>query len=429
MDRVAPPAFVIGVDVGTSGCRAVALDRDGRVVAQAKRSFPKLESRADESEQDPQLWWEGTLAVVTELTVALPNQSCRALCIAGTSGTALLCDAAGTPLGPALLYNDGRAQSEAQDITHFAPAATAAHGVGSSLAKALWLLRRESRPVKWVAHQADWIAGHFTGQYGFSDSNSALKTGFDPITGTWPAWLAQLGIPLEVLPSVYTPGTKLGPVTLTMSTLTGLAPDCRIIAGTTDSTAAVIASGATNIGDAVTSLGSTLVTKVISAQPFFAPEHGVYSQPFGAHWLVGGGSNSGGAVLRAFFTDEQMIQLEKSINSTHPTGLDYYPLLRPGERFPLNDPHLAPRLTPRPSDDAVFFQGLLEGLANIELAAYRRLEMLGSPYPNKVLTVGGGCRNQAWRHLREQRLGVPVLIAEHQDACYGAAQLALSALF
>lgn len=230
-------------------------------------------------------------------------------------------------------------------------------------------------------------------------------------------------------PFVFAPGTDLGQVTSSISSRVGLAPDCRLIAGTTDSTAAVIASDATRIGEAVTSLGSTLVTKVISAQPYFAPEYGVYSQPFGSHWLVGGGSNSGGAVLRAFFSDEQMAKLEERLIIEQNTGLDYYPLLRPGERFPVNDPQLPPRLTPRPPDDAVFFQGLLEGLANIEHAAYRQLAALGAPYPDKVLSVGGGCRNQPWRRLREQRLGVPVFIAEHQDACYGAARLALQALY
>lgn len=428
MNSDVPTRVVIGVDVGTSGCRAVALNSSGHVVGHSERAFPVIERQTVQSEQDPQLWRESTFAVVAELTARLPKQACRALCIAGTSGTALICDAAGVPLAPALLYNDGRARTEADDITRVAPASTAAHGVGSSLAKALWLVRHYPGQATWVLHQADWVAGYFAGYYGFSDGNSALKTGYDPLTGSWPAWLEQLGLRRELLPHVFAPGTDLGQVASSISSRVGLAPDCRLIAGTTDSTAAVIASGATRIGEAVTSLGSTLVTKVISAQPYFAPEFGVYSQPYGSHWLVGGGSNSGGAVLRAFFTDEQMAKLEERLNSEQNTGLDYYPLLRPGERFPVNDPQLPPRLTPRPPDDAVFFQGLLEGLANIEHAAYRQLEVLGAPYPNKILTVGGGCRNQPWRRLREQRLGVPVFIAEHQDACYGAARLALNAL-
>ncbi|HDO34643.1 MAG TPA: carbohydrate kinase, partial [Chromatiales bacterium] len=105
-------------------------------------------------------------------------------------------------------------------------------------------------------------------------------------------------------------------------------------------------------------------------------------------------------------------------------GLGYYPLLAPGERFPIADPDLAPRLTPRPADDARFFQGLLEGIARIEARGYRLLAELGAPYPVSVRTVGGGARNAPWRRIRERLLGVPVPASEHEDAAYGAALLA-----
>ena len=74
-------------------------------------------------------------------------------------------------------------------------------------------------------------------------------------------------------------------------------------------------------------------------------------------WLVGGASNSGGAVLRKFFTDEQMRRMTPLLNPSQPTGLAYYPLPAMGERFPENDPQKQPRMEPRPSDDVVFFQG------------------------------------------------------------------------
>jgi len=126
---------------------------------------------------------------------------------------------------------------------------------------------------------------------------------------------------------------------------------------------------------------------VVSDTPLFAPEVGVYSQPLGERWLVGAGSNSGGAVLRHFFSDEQLQSLTPRLNFATPTGLDYYPLLAPGERFPVCDPQLAPRLTPRPADDVLFFQGMLEGIARIEQRAYRLLAELGAPYPTAVRSV------------------------------------------
>lgn len=74
-------------------------------------------------------------------------------------------------------------------------------------------------------------------------------------------------------------------------------------------------------------------------------------------WLVGGASNTGGAVLRQLFTDSELQRLTARIDPSCPSGLDYYPLPSPGERFPVNNPTLQPRMTPRPDDDALFLQG------------------------------------------------------------------------
>jgi len=85
---------------------------------------------------------------------------------------------------------------------------------------------------------------------------------------------------------------------------------------------------------------------------------------------------------------------------------------------------LPSRVSPRPSDDATFLQGLLEGVAEVERLAYRRLEALGTPYPRSVRTVGGGAANAAWRIIRERVLQVPLLEPVDGEAAYGAARLA-----
>jgi sugar (pentulose or hexulose) kinase len=157
----------------------------------------------------------------------------------------------------------------------------------------------------------------------------------------------------------------------------------------------------------------------------FAPQYGVYSQPLGDLWLVGGGSSSGGAVLRNYFNDDRMRAMTARLNFDQPTGLDYYPLLAPGERFPIADPQLAPRLAARPDDDVTFFQALLEGIARIEQRGYQVLAELGALYPTSVRSVGGGAKNEAWTRMRGKLLGVPMLTPEYQDAAYGAALLAL----
>ena len=287
----------------------------------------------------------------------------------------------------------------------------------------MWLQARYPE-ARHALHQADWIAARLGAPLGRCDENNTLKLGFDPIHRRWPDWLSDLGVRQELLPAPAPAGTPLGHVAPAVARRFGLSRETRVVAGTTDGVAAFIATGAQNPGDAVTSQGSTLVLKVLSELPVFAPAHGVYSHRLGDRWLAGGASNSGGAVLRKFFTDEQLARMTPALRPERPTGLDYYPLPGPGERFPLSDPDLAPRLAPRPPDDIRFFQGMLEGMAGIEHQGYRLLANLGAPYPTSVRSVGGGAKNPAWTRIRERLLGVPVLTPAHQEAAYGAALLA-----
>jgi len=155
---------------------------------------------------------------------------------------------------------------------------------------------------------------------------------------------------------------------------------------------------------------------------------GVYSHRFGQHWLASGASNAGAGILRDYFSDEQIAQLSKQINIHQPSGLDYYPLRSKGERFPVNNPQVKARITPRPSSDVVFLQGLLEGLSRIEKAGYDKLAQLGTGYPDQVLSCGGGAKNPQWQALREKMLGIPVSVARHSEACFGSALLAMQSL-
>ena len=160
---------------------------------------------------------------------------------------------------------------------------------------------------------------------------------------------------------------SIGTVSPTVAAQLDLPLNCQIRAGTTDSIAAFLASGATNPGEAVTSLGSTLVLKLLSQQRVDCADYGIYSHRLGNLWLAGGASNTGGAVLAHFFSPQDLAQLSQSIDPSHESTLDYYPLLKPGERFPVNQPDFPPRLQPRPVNDAEFLHGLLESLAQIEI--------------------------------------------------------------
>jgi sugar (pentulose or hexulose) kinase len=377
-------------------------------------------------DQDPENWWRAVIDVLRDLGRSVDLGAISRIAIDGTSGTLLLTDAAGRPQSLGLMYNDARAADEAARVKAIAPAESGSHGASSALAKLLHLLRHgETGQVRHAAHQADWIAGRLAGRFGLSDENNALKLGYDPVTRRWPDWLNELAVPRNLLPEVLVPGALVGRIDPAVAGALGLSPATEIRAGTTDGVAAFIATRASGLGDAVTSLGTTLVVKLLSERPIFAAAQGVYSHRLGDRWLAGGASNSGGAALLAHFTADRMAALTPRLDATRRTGLDYYPLPKAGERFPIADATLPPRVTPRPDDDALFFQGLLEGIAAIEALAYDRLRQLGAPPLKRVISIGGGARNPAWTELRRRALGVPVTVAETTEASFGAALLAL----
>lgn len=404
----------LGLDFGTSGARAVVIDAQGHIVVQAHCSYDIAD-------------WRSWLRALYWLCASLPAPLRRrivAIAIDGTSASVLLCDARNVPLAPPLLYHDAHAADQVKKIVVHAPIGHTAACATSSLAKLLSLLPHPvAKHARYFSDQASWLAAMLTGRPGISDYHNALKLGYDVEALAWPAWITPLGVDTW-LPTVVTPGTDLGQLAPAVAVKLELPAACMVRAGTTDSIAAFIASGARQPGTAVTSLGSTLVLKLLSKTRVEDARYGVYSHRFGDLWLAGGASNSGGAVLRQFFDDAALATLSLQINPTQASGLDYYPLPTPGERFPVNNPQLVPRVTPRPASDALFLHGLLEGIAGIEAHAYALLAELGATPLTHVLTAGGGAQNTTWTAIRRRLLGVPVLTATHHAAAYGAACLA-----
>ena len=420
MNRVA----FLGIDLGTSGCRGIAIDENGQILAQSHTALPAPIHQQQSIEQAPELWWQAVEQVFADILIQLADRPLVSIAVDGTSGTLLLSDENGQPLTMGLMYNDARATTESAQITAIAPNDTAASGPSSALAKLLWLQQHGPQQASFALHQADWVANRLCGKFGLSDTNNCMKLGYDAQRNSWPDWLDELGVERRLLPKVLAPGTVMGQLSPQLAKHYGLLHRVNIIAGTTDSTAAIYASGASRPGDAITSLGSTLVTKVIAEAPIFNAEHGVYSQPFGPYWLVGGASNSGGNVLLKYFSRQQLQQMTPQLQAEQSTGLDYYPLSVPGERFPLNEPNYPPRLIPRPESDIVYFQAMLEGIAEIEKQAYELLHRLGAPYPKRIISLGGGAKNSAWTTIRRNKLSLEVVTATQTEAAYGAALLA-----
>ncbi|MBW4441907.1 MAG: FGGY-family carbohydrate kinase [Plectolyngbya sp. WJT66-NPBG17] len=401
----------LGIDFGTSGARAIAINSERDIVAQV--------SVTASSAWDRMLW-----QLIEGLSIEVRSRISR-IAINGTSSTVLLCDRAGVPITTPLMYNDARGASVLEKIRAIAPEQHTVISATSSLAKLLWWESNcaSFSDAKYFLHQADWLAFQLHGKLGVSDYHNSLKLGYDVERLEYPEWL-----PLrELMPISLEPGSAIALIQPSIAQEFHIPPTCQICAGTTDSIAAFIASQANEIGDAVTSLGSTLVLKLLSDVRVDRAEFGIYSHRFGDRWLVGGASNTGGAVLQHFFTSDELRELNDRIPNQE-SPLDYYPLLQPGDRFPINDPMLAPRIEPRPIDRVDFLHGLLESMARIEAQGYRLLESLGASPLKRVLTAGGGANNAAWTAMRQRQIGVSVMRADQTEAAYGTALLAMRGL-
>ncbi|AGB44013.1 pentulose/hexulose kinase [Mesorhizobium australicum WSM2073] len=412
--------LVVGIDIGTSGARAVAMRRDFFIAAQSAVPL----DRFGPNPRDPRTWWQAVQAALAGLLSSIDRATVRAIAVDGTSGTLLPVDTDGRPLAEPLMYNDKVDDGDILAIVaREAPETSAAHGPTSGLAKALRFQRLPGAAA--VLHQADWIAGNLSGRFDVSDENNALKTGYDVEARRWPDWVAATGMRMNLLPDVVEPGEVSGTLTTAAAALFGLPRDVVVVAGTTDGCASFLATGATAAGDGVTALGSSLTIKILSDRPISAPRFGIYSHRLGDTWLAGGASNSGGKVLARHFPLARIIELSTMIDPATETGLDYYPLATSGERFPIADPALPPRLVPRPADDADYLKAMFEGMAAIEALGYRRLGELGAPALTSVRSVGGGAANPAWSAIRQRKLGVAFLPALSDEAAAGAARLAL----
>ena len=412
----------LGIDFGTTGARSTIIDSQGTIHCETECTF------ADAQQPDlPSVWQNALWETIEQIPPTIRSQV-RAIAIDGTSSTVMLCDTDGIPVCEPILYNDGRGAAVTERLRAIAPDNHTVLSATSSLAKLLWWLEGGhggTAPTVFL-HQADWLAFLLHGKLGISDYHNALKLGFDVDTLCYPNWLIDgiAGAATPVLPQVVAPGTPVGEVRAQVGDRFGFPRDCTVCAGTTDSIAAFLASGVNLPGEAVTSLGSTLAVKLLSHTRIDDSRYGIYSHKLGDLWLVGGASNTGGAVLRHFFTDAELDSLSKKIDTEKESLLDYYPLLQKGDRFPINDPNLPPRLKPRPTDSVEFLHGLLESIARIEARGYQFLQEFGATPLTKVYTAGGGAKNAVWSAIRQRYLKVPVETPVHTAAAYGSALLA-----
>lgn len=420
---------VVGVDIATASVRTSAVDSTGSVVATAEEALGHPRRAGPRSEQDPD-YSERVFAALRRLSSQIRGRAVAGLCVTATSGTVVPCDAAGRPAGPAILYDDGRVPAEDPEAAALVESAVAErvrrNGRPELRTEALlrvgWLHRHA--PAARYLHVSDVVLTALAGDLPPTDTSHALKTGADPVDGSWPDdVLEAAGVPVETLPSLALPGTVAATVSREAAAVTGIPAGTALVLGMTDGCCGQISAGAVRAGEAVTVLGTTLVFKVVSdRQPSTA---GVYSHraPDGV-WWPGGASNVGAGVLRAEFGGRDLAELDRAAAASGPAGLVRYPLLREGERFPVWRPDARGWVEGAPADEVEAYRMALEGVAFTERLG---LELLGVVGESGIRTVGGGSRSEIWRRIRATVLGRPLAVPATPESGFGAAVLAAAA--
>ena len=431
-----PDELVAGVDVATAEARVVCVDRTGQVVADGRAALQGPERpRPGWSEQDAATWWPAAAAALRQATHALGSRA-RALvavAVSATSGTVVVLDDRGSPLGPALLYDDQRADGQGEaaatagaerwDALGFRPGAT------SGLAKWGWLL---SRPevgdrAAAVAHASDVVVAGLTGdRRPPTDWSHALKSGYDPARREWAGEaLDAVGVPARLLPEVRPPASSAGTVGPEAAEATGLPERCEVRLGMTDGCAGQVAAGADRPNRFVTVVGTTLVVKGATDELLLDPSGAVYCHRHpGGWWLPGGASNTGGAAVADGFGEHGLAELDHRARDHGPAGCVAYPLVGTGERFPFVTSDAEGFWLAEPRDDDERYRAVLEGVAFVERLAYAHLQRLGARPEDPVRSAGAGGRSRVWATIRATILGRPVAVAERADTASGAAVLA-----
>jgi xylulokinase len=406
--------LVLGIDLGTSGVRIAVIDSSCALL-QSESAPYKI------GLINPFDWRDRCCTLIGRLNPDYRHRL-KAIAVDGTSGTLLACDQQGLPLAEALPYSFAYPNFIDQ-LQTLSPQGGPASSASGSLARALHLVEQHSAPLL-LRHQADWISGWLLENWSHGEEGNNLRLGWDLSKRAWPdSFISQPW--WDALPEISASGSVLGLLSPQRAKDLDLPEDLLVVAGTTDSNAAVLTADADD-DEGITVLGSTLVLKRFTDQPI-APGPGTSSHRVGGRWLCGGASNAGAAVLKQLFPDIDLAELSRQIDPDQDSGLRLRPLPSCGERFPVDDPQLEPILTPRPVSDALYLHSLLEGLTAIEHAGWQRLTSLGADPPMKSVTLGGGARNPQWRRLRERQLGVPIRSCNTPPAA-GVARLALKAV-
>jgi xylulokinase len=431
---------LLGLDVGTGGARAVALDEAGNLVAEASSEYPLHSPRPGWTEQNPEDWWQGAKEALGSVASEVEDEI-SGLGLTGQMHGSVFLDSAGEVVRPALLWNDQRTFGQCAEITEKVgegrlisiagnPALT-----GFQAPKVLWL--RDEEPenyarVSSILLPKDYVRLRLTGERATDASDAAGTLLLDVGERNWSAEILDaLEIPSEWMPEVYEGPETTGELDRGVAAELGLPPGIPVAAGGGDNAAAAVGVGVVE--------GSLLSSSVGTSGVLFAPTEGFAPDPSGrihafchavpgAYHLMGVTLSAGGSLQWWRETlGEDYDELVRAASQVEPgaEGLLFLPYLS-GERTPHLDPLARGAffgLTGR-HGVAHMTRAVMEGVVFSLRDSLEILRELGVPV-GQVRATGGGARSALWRELQADIYGVPIRrTTADEGPAHGAALLA-----
>jgi len=452
----------LGIDVGTSAVKVIALAESGEIVAAASEPLTLMQPAEGFSEQDPNEWWKQT-GVAARAVVARCRARGLSIAAVGLSGqmhglVALDRDRIGTPgdggaVRPCILWNDQRSVVECDELERLAggagPLVEATGNAafpGFTLPKLLWMRRHEPERyarIGMVLLPKDFVRWRLTGDFATDVGDACGTSLFDPAQRVWnEALVAAAGIQRGWLPTAFESGAPTGVVLPDVAAAWGLDAGTIVAAGSGDNMAGAVGAGVVSVGDCLIALGSSGV--VLSPTAECRSDTGVAGHIGRTHtmchadgdakrrgsWCITGCTLSAGFALQwahdSLWPESEYALLFAEANSS-PAGCDglvFLPQLM-GERCPFRDPlargawiGLSARHT-----RGHLVRAILEGVT-FTLCEILRIQRELGANPTTVRVGGGGARSPLWRQILADVTGLPVVTTNSEDGpALGAAML------
>ena len=434
----------IGIDLGTSGIKAVLIEDLSRVVAIAAEPVAVSRPKVGHSEQEADLWISTVFRCLDRLAVDAPREmaAVRGIGLSGQMLCALILDAELRPLRPAMLWNDQRALAECAELLAAVPdigrRTNGTPDPGITAPKLLWLRKHEPGLMdraRMLMLTKDYVRLALTGEVATEPSDAGGTQLLDVATGRWDPALCQAATwdPAH-LPPVLDSWAEAGRLKLDLCTRWGITGPVSVAAGAGDNMGSTLGAGGARPGDAVLTVGTSGVACIVDATFHPGPERAILTS---AH-VVPDVFLSMGVVMSATasldwvgqFTGRKVPDLDAEATAFAATDPSTAPVFLPcltGIRTPLNRPDLTgrmvglhPGVTP-----AMLAYSTMEGVA-FQFADCIAAQIEVGSQPERFTVVGGGTRSALWLRLLATVLDRPLSLIEGADMAgpRGAARLA-----